>query len=75
MLNQAAHCHDAMQDAHENVLPCHTGRGVADATGMLQAMAMWQVLLVVVCIALQGAALLAALPPLGGGIPYCLVVD
>ena len=36
---------------------------------------MQQVLLAVVSIALQGAAFLAALPPLGGAIPYCLVVD
>ena len=57
------------------MLPCHTRQGLADATGMLQAMAMQQVLPVVVCIALQGAVLSAALPPPGGGIPYCLVVD
>ena len=57
------------------MLPCHTRLGLADATGTLHAMAMQQVLPVVVGIALQGAALLATLPPMGGGIPYCLVVD
>ena len=53
-------------------LPLHTR---AVPRGMLQATAMQEVLPVVVCIALQAAVLLAALPPLGGGIPYCLVVD
>ena len=36
---------------------------------------MLEVLPVVVRIALQGAALFSALPPLGGGILYCLVLD
>ena len=42
---------------------------------MLQVMAMHQVLPVVVRIALQGTMLAAAMPPMGGGRPYCLVVD
>ena len=57
------------------MLPRHAQVGLGDASGMLQAMAMQQVLPVVVRIALQGTALLATLPPPGGGIPYCLVVD
>ena len=56
------------------MVPCHTQDGLGIATGMLQAMAMQKVLPVVVRIALQGAALVGALSPLGGGIPYCLVV-
>ena len=36
---------------------------------------MQQVLLVVVRIALRHAVLLATLPPVGGGMPYSLVVD
>ena len=75
MQHQPAHCHNAAEDAHENVLPCHVQEGLGDATGMFQAMAMEEVLPVVVCIALEGSALLAALPLLGGGIPCCLVVD
>ena len=51
------------------MLPCHVREGLGDATGMLQATAMHEVLPVVVCIALQGAALLNTLPPLGGAIP------
>ena len=53
----------------------HAQEGLGNTTGMLQAMAMQQVLLLVVRIALQGAALLPGLPLLGGGTPYCLVVD
>ena len=73
--HQLAHCNDAVHDPHESVLLCHAQQGLGDATGMLQPMVMNEVLPVVVRIALHGAALLAALPPLGGGILYCLGVD
>ena len=57
------------------MLPCHAQKGLGDVTGTLKAMAMEEVLLVAVHIALEGAALLAALPPQATGILCCLVVD
>ena len=57
------------------MLACHAQEGLGDTPGMLQAMAMQQVLPVGFRIAMQSAPLLAALPLMGGGIPYWLIVD
>ena len=73
--HQPAHYHAAMQDAHENVLACHAQERLGDTTCMLQALTMRDILPVVLRITMHGAPLLAALPPMGGGIPYCLVSD
>ena len=72
---QQANCPDEVHNARKKLLPCHAQEVLGNPTGMLQVVAMRRVSPVVVRIALQGAALLAALRPMGGGIPYSLIVD